>query len=324
MVYNHQSGPGIQNNYNATNQNINYGGHHVGAGGVFHIGGDLNVRNHYAPARNLLWELVSDVGASHTAEQQYERGKCLEGTRVELLRLIYEWIQAGGSPLCWLTGAAGTGKTAIAMTVAEACEQAGFLASSFFFFRSDPKRNNPKALALAIAHDILSTIPSTRHLIEGRISESPRILGAKLEDQFQELVFNPILQHSSMESPSTPPVPKIVIIDGLDECSDERTQLRIINIFRDAVQHEPHFPLRFLICSRPEAWIKEVFAASPLCDLSKAILLDNDFRATDDIRQYCSHHFREIHSSPKYNQIQFPNPWPSQEDFETLALDTRG
>ncbi|KAJ8095436.1 hypothetical protein PM082_023206 [Marasmius tenuissimus] len=216
----------------------------------------------------------------------------------------------------FVTGAAGVGKTAIAMTVAEACEEEDALVSSFFFFRSDPKRNNPKALVLTIAHDILSTIPSVRPLIEERVLKRPRILEARLEDQFRELVLNPILRSNSMEPPSSPLVPTIVILDGLNECGDERTQLRILNIIRDAAQHAPHFPLRFLICSRREAWIKEVFDTKRFRTLSKVILVGE---ASEDIIKYCRHHFREIITNPKYKQVRFPKSWPAEQVLRTLV-----
>ncbi|KAL0057827.1 hypothetical protein AAF712_015518 [Marasmius tenuissimus] len=308
-------------------------------------------------AHKTLWDKVAGVGASHTAEQQYERGECLEGTRVELRRMIHEWEQAGeqGSPLCWLTGAAGVGKTAIAMSAAKACEQEGLLVSSFLFFRSDPKRNNPQALWLSVVHGLVSTMPDMQPLIERRISKDPRILEARLEDQFRALVLDPFLDPVLNPSLSwqrcllafllqtlclvlsnvvlldvfwaflTPLLPvapvqvshsNVVIIDGLDECSDEATQLRILSMIRDAVQHAPHFPLRFLICSRPEAWIKEAFSAECFRRLLKVIVVDKAF---EDIITYCHHQFREIVDNPKYKHVRFPNPWPSQEDFGTLV-----
>ncbi|KAK1217368.1 hypothetical protein PQX77_019967 [Marasmius sp. AFHP31] len=268
---------------------------------------------------------------------------------MELRRMIHGWGRARGegSPFCWLTGAAGVGKTAIAMSVATDFEKEGALVSSFFF-RSDPKRNNPQALWLTIAHGLISTVPFMRRPIEQRISKDPKILEARLEDQFRELVLNPVLGPSSWQTSlwafllqilclmlssvmlldvvwglmvtlipdELVQVPDIVIIDGLDECSDEVTQKRILNIIRDAVQQSPHFPLRFLICSRPEAWIKEAFDAERFRTLSKVILVDKAF---EDIIRYCHHHFREIVEDPKYSQVQFPNPWPSQGDLGTLV-----
>ncbi|KAL0059496.1 hypothetical protein AAF712_013761 [Marasmius tenuissimus] len=140
---------------------------------------------------------VTGVGASHNAEQQYSRGECLEGTREALLEMIRDWILAKDPqhPIFCLTGAVGVGKTAIAMTIAKSCEREGRLISSFFFFRSDPRRNNPSALMLSIAHGLVSTIPFLRHPIEERISENPLILSeARLEDQFRKLVLEPTLR----------------------------------------------------------------------------------------------------------------------------------
>ncbi|KAL0065424.1 hypothetical protein AAF712_007633 [Marasmius tenuissimus] len=301
-------------------QTINYGSDQVISNNTF-----INL------SHKTLWDKVAGVGASHTAEQQYDRGECLEGTRVEHRRMIHEWTQARGEgcPLFWLTGAAGVGKTAIAMSAAKACEQEGLLVSSFFFFRSDPKRNNPQALWLSVAHGLVSTMPVMRRLIEQRISEDPRILEARSEDQFRELVFNPVTRQSGLRSfsfanailslISTVQVPNIVIIDGLDECSDEYTQLRILSIIRDAVQQAPRFPLRFLICSRPESWIREAFTSEPFRGLSEALQLDDELGAAEDITKYFRHHFQEIVSNPKYKHILFPDPWPSQEYLETLV-----
>ncbi|KAJ8095509.1 hypothetical protein PM082_023279 [Marasmius tenuissimus] len=350
MVENRHNGSGTQNNYNANSQNVSHGRDQINL--VFNTSGPNPYKN--------LWSAIAGVGASHTAEQQYERGECLEGTRVELRRMIHGWGRAGGegSPLRWLTGAAGVGKTAIAISAAKDFQQEGALVSSFFFFRSDPKRNNPQALWLTIAHGIISTMPFMRRPIEQRISEDPKILEARLEDQFQKLVLDPFLDLvlgpssrqrylwtfllqalclilSSVMSldvvwellvalrliPNVPPVqiPDIVIIDGLDECSDETTQRRILQTIQSAAQHSPDFPLRFLICSRPESWIKEAFTAEPLCQLTKIISLDDLTANKSDIEQYCRHHFQEIVSDPKYGQVQFPKPWPSPNDLETLV-----
>ncbi|KAK1220260.1 hypothetical protein PQX77_016996 [Marasmius sp. AFHP31] len=323
--------------------------------------GAQNVFNTAAshPHRHL-WDAVAEVGASHTDEQQYQRGECLPGTRERVLRsLSEEWIMGGkqGCPISWLTGTAGVGKTAIAMTLAKACEREGLLVSSFFFFRSDPKRNTANALVLTIAHGLVSTIPSMRHFIEQRISKDPSILGAKLEDQFRELVINPAVAQSRRQErqwrwywnillralcllfssvmlldvtwaflsmlpffarPQVPKTPDIVIIDGLDECIDESTQLRIITAIRFATQENPNFPLRFLICSRPESWIRQAFNKLPPDQLFK-VELDESHTPSKDIEQYYRYHFQEISTDSHYSQVPFPTPWPSEEDLETLV-----
>ncbi|KAJ8091765.1 hypothetical protein PM082_021000 [Marasmius tenuissimus] len=273
------------------------------------------------PYQRLL-NTIAGVGASHKAEKQFERGHCLPGTRTKALELIHDWASSRehDHPICWLSGAAGVGKSAIALTMAKSLEDKDLLASSFFFFRSDPKRHNPSSLMLSIAHDLASTTPLIKQHIENILTGNPKILDATLEDQFHELILGPALAWSRQRFLcGAPAAPSIVIIDGLDECGDEETQLRIISIIQSACQQTSHVPLRFLICSRPEAWIQEAFAAESLSQLSKMIALDDSLEAREDIRQYCLHHFQEIISSPKYSQIQFPKPWPSSTDLEILV-----
>ncbi|KAK1216447.1 hypothetical protein PQX77_020916 [Marasmius sp. AFHP31] len=313
-IRNTQTGSGSQNNNT-----------HSGTQNIFYGGGEINFVNIYNPAATnpckTLWEAIASVGASHKAEHQFSRGECLEGTRARALGTIYDWASAKNPralPICWLSGAAGVGKSAIALTIAKSCESTALL-SSFFFFRSDPQRNNPSALMLTIAHALSTTTPSMRDHIEQRISANPTILNANLEEQFHELVLIPVLMRSRDSSRwRVPVVPNLVIIDGLDECGNEGTQLRILSIIRSAYQRTPNLPLRFLICSRPEAWISEEFSDGLLLQLSETIVLDDSLEARNDIRRYYIHHFQEITTSRKYAHVQFPNPWPSERDLEIL------
>ncbi|KAK1217669.1 hypothetical protein PQX77_019663 [Marasmius sp. AFHP31] len=320
--------------YGQVHNNSNWGGQfgHMSGGEVNSAGRDLRINNFYSTNASSFERLVSvtaGVGASHKAEQQFERGNCLPGTRVESLRLIYDWRSSKQQkhPICWLSGPAGVGKSAIAMTVAQDCEKEGSLASSFFFFRSDPKRNNPSTLVPTIAHDLASTSSLIRNHIEQKISSDPRVLDAALEVQFCKLILEPVLSWSRQRSPwgfftdlpGSPVVSDIVVIDGLDECGNEETQTRILSIIQSAYQQAPLFPLRFLICSRPESWLQEAFADEPLFQLSTTIILDDSLAAHEDIRRYLRHHFHEIVTRRKYHQVRFPTPWPSEADFEILV-----
>ncbi|KAK1221485.1 hypothetical protein PQX77_015719 [Marasmius sp. AFHP31] len=319
---------------------------------------------HVETAPKTLQEAVAGVGASHNAEQQYSRGECLEGTRVVLLEIIRDWILAKGQqrPFFWLTGAAGVGKTAIAMSIAKSCEQEGRLVSSFFFFRSDPRRNNPSTLMPAIAHGLVSTIPSLRRPIEERISENSQILEARLEDQFHKLVIEPtriwpqqtwpqallalleavwatffttLSLFASLDvmwvllvvhAPVIPrEIPTIVIIDGLDECGpDDENQRRILSTFASLYRVSPSSPLRFLICSRPEPAIRRAFEREPLRLLTKRITLDETFSRYRDIELYYRHAFKEIRDSPDHTRVPFSVPWPSSDDLEALLWRSSG
>ncbi|KAJ8091634.1 hypothetical protein PM082_020868 [Marasmius tenuissimus] len=324
---NTHTGWGMQNNNtHSGQQNVQYGDGQIGQVS----GGEVNFVKHFnttvSNPHKSLWDAIAGVGASHRAEHQFSRGACLKGTRETALASIHDWASAKGpeaSPICWLSGAAGVGKSAIALSIAKSFENLSLLTSSFFFFRSDPRRNNPSALMLTIAHGLATTSSLMRSHIEQRILTDPTILEASLEEQFLELVIAPTAIWSRQRSLwGAPVVPNIVIIDGLDECGDEATQLRILSILQSAYQQASHFPLRFLICSRPEAWIQEEFSDEPLSRLSRNIALDDSFEAREDIRQYFVHHFREITTSRKYCQVRFPDPWPSERDLEILVERT--
>ncbi|KAG7086909.1 hypothetical protein E1B28_002827 [Marasmius oreades] len=266
---------------------------------------------------NPLWEAIADVGASHNSEQQVDRGRCLPGTRKAVLKLIRQWRVSNckSMPICWLSGTAGVGKSAIALTVAEECEKDGLVAS-FFFFRSDPKRNNPSSLILSITHGLVVTRPHLKPFVDQRIAVDPRILKARLEDQYKELILE------NLNHPPHQRVPDLVVIDGLDECSDAATQRRVLSIIFSTYQQPYHYPMRFLICSRPESWIRQEF--SRFSDLTKHIELDDSFRPRYDIELYLNQQFQEIREDPSYSQVVFPNPWPSPHHVWLLVRKADG
>src|SRR5712671_4399066 len=55
---------------------------------------------------------------------------CMAGTRQEVIGQIVQWIDGNSDkPMCWLHGAAGSGKSAISQTVAELCNTSNRLAA---------------------------------------------------------------------------------------------------------------------------------------------------------------------------------------------------
>src|SRR5271170_6949512 len=69
--------------------------------------------------------------------------QCLKGTREAVIADIVQCIDGGGDrPICWLNGSAGSGKSAIAQTVAEVYADRNCLVGSFFFFRGAGHRSD--------------------------------------------------------------------------------------------------------------------------------------------------------------------------------------
>jgi hypothetical protein len=90
--------------------------------------------------------------------------------------------------------------------------------------------------------------------------------------------------------PSSTPT---VIIDGLDECENRDSQRLILNAISDAV-FKDEVKLRFLIASRPEPQIYEIFLAQPLHQRHYPILLKDDFETREELLQHLRKGFEDI------------------------------
>ncbi|KAF9260627.1 hypothetical protein L218DRAFT_840528, partial [Marasmius fiardii PR-910] len=116
----------------------------------------------------------------------------------------------------------------------------------------------------------------------------------------------------------------LIIIDGLDEFSDPKTQQHVLSIISSTYQQLLKSPLQFLICSRPESWLQEAFASSKFCNLTKYIHLNDASQANYDIRLYLESQFQDIQNDPKYSSVDFPNPWLAPDIIRLLVKKADG
>jgi Mrp family chromosome partitioning ATPase len=78
-------------------------------------------------------DLPSVEAAAFDSHADEHAAKCLPGTREELLHGIRKWAQdPQGKCILWLNGMAGTGKSTISQTVAQAFANDGQPVASFF------------------------------------------------------------------------------------------------------------------------------------------------------------------------------------------------
>jgi predicted AAA+ superfamily ATPase len=123
-------------------------------------------------------EAAAAPGAFHNSLQRSDAPKCHKHTREAILQKIIDWVMKKidtDAFIVWLYGAAGAGKSAIAQTIAELCDELKPLLASFFFFRSDPLRNNSKRLIATIAYQVAVIIPGVRELMLAAIHKDPHI-----------------------------------------------------------------------------------------------------------------------------------------------------
>lgn len=217
----------------------------------------------------------------------------------------------------WLYGGAGAGKSTIARTIAEWCEEERVLLSSFFFWRLDQTRNHSKTFLATVAYDITQSIPETRQLIELTVEEDRHIFSRNLESQFTKLVYEPLMK-VSLTTPSQ--LPYVIIVDGLDECLKQAEQEALLRLFASIVQR---LPWRLLVASRKEQTISLMFDDKIFSRTTVLLALNDDYAPEDDIRIFLKDKTAEIkrrHTLKEY----IPSNWPSQTDIEELVKKSSG
>ncbi|KAM6502772.1 hypothetical protein JOM56_002749, partial [Amanita muscaria] len=186
---------------------------------------------------------------------------CHPGTRQNVLKRMKDWIDDPSSTerITWLHGPAGAGKSAIAQTIANSCSRQK-VAATFFFFRSDPSRNDGDKLFPTLAYQLAFSIPAIKDHIVQSLHQRPDLPTKSVEMQFNDLIALPLRSLDEAASAQSSPgsiidavnqcrqLAPVIIIDGVDECTDEKLQQRFLTIIGDAVK-DRSFPFRFLVCS---------------------------------------------------------------------------
>ncbi|KAJ6467887.1 hypothetical protein C8R45DRAFT_909687 [Mycena sanguinolenta] len=230
---------------------------------------------------------------------------------------LHEWSLEtdSSSTILWLHSPAGAGKSAIMQTFASELQTAGRLGGSFFFKRDHATRGNAKTLFATIAYQLALSVPWLKAPISRIAEEDPSILARSLQLQLQKLICEPAQLHLVNESQR----PIIIVIDGLDECESQQIQEEILRALRNSIS-QYHLPYRFVIASRPEAHICEVFESSLYRDGYRLFNVEQSF---EDVRKYLQDEFSRIQREHR-TMVTIPSPWPSPEIFEQLVSKSSG
>src|ERR1700761_5800602 len=149
-------------------------------------------------------------GARLSAVQWDPQKTCLNGTRKELLNRIIEWCNDPDSErILWLEGAAGTGKSSIANSVAQWFDSLGRLAASFRFNRDTARPETPSHLIGNLAYQLSNYDNQIRaSILSALLRVSPD--GMALQNQARKLLVESL-------RPVELVGPVVIVIDALDE-----------------------------------------------------------------------------------------------------------
>jgi len=265
------------------------------------------------------------MSASFDSKERKAAKPCLPGTRKVLLDRIREWGDSRDDrAVFWLHGPAGSGKTSIAMTVAEKYAKEKRLVGSFFFSRDHPDCRTVDGVIATIAYQ-----HATSHLVikkrVQKVLSDPSIIEKLPKIQFEKLIIDPARPRRVNIIPVNlgtyllpPGPPMIVVIDALDECINSVDNL--IEIITHEYQDSPP-PIRFFLTSRPEENIRATFRLHPERTCFTDLL---DFGASKDIQQFFENEFKTLNTRLSDYLTNVKKPWPSPEDIESLVKKSEG
>ncbi|KZO92972.1 hypothetical protein CALVIDRAFT_285545 [Calocera viscosa TUFC12733] len=204
---------------------------------------------------------------------------CLPGTRTSLIDNIQQWADTPGARRIFvLMGAAGTGKSSIAHTIASKFLEKKQLGAMFCF---QGQNRGPQHLFPHVARELCSWHPSFRHELAVSIGNDDNICrSTNPNTQFARLIRAPMERLGKTGT-------VVIIIDALDESgsTDDRSQL--LSILCDTQQEMQGLPVncRFFVTSRSEADILRAFHGASDVRVERLRIFNDDPDIMDYVRK---------------------------------------
>ena len=213
------------------------------------------------------------------------------------------------SPVFWLNGLAGTGKSTIALTIAERSFANGLLGASFFCSRDFQDRSDLHFIFPTLAFQLAHKYPNFRSHLVSLLQLDPEVVDESLYSQMERLIVEP-LQSANIST--------VVVIDALDECKDEEPSSAILSVLGRFVEKIPR--VKFFITGRPEPRIETGFRLPLLVDSTNIFVLHDVHPplVNNDIRLYLKHELSEL---ARRRQL---GSWPSEGHIEILCRRAGG
>ena len=256
--------------------------------------------------------------ATHDSQKRSPPPRCHPETRLDILSILDGWAKDTDLPhIAWLYGAVGTGKSAVAQTMAERWIREGQVVVTFFFSRNSERRRVGRHIVPTLAYQLAMANRDVSDYIESVIRGNHALFTKVMSVQFQKLIVEPLRRlHSADLSGSI-----IFIVDGLNECEDE-VQKEFLGIIRDFESFtDIACSVRFLITSRQDPQIRCLLQQS-CCPIT----LDDCQDTYRDIRLYLENELANIYRTytQGHNVPPLAQSWPSTAIINQLASNACG
>ncbi|KAL5638740.1 hypothetical protein ACGC1H_003186 [Rhizoctonia solani] len=192
---------------------------------------------------NLNPAKLAPYDSTHGTE--VSRRTCTQNTREKILRDLNLWSNdPDGKRIYWMNGMAGTGKTTIACTLAQALEARGHLGGSFFCSRTSPECRDANRIVPTIAYQLAQYSTPFRAALFKVLEGDPDVASRNITSQFERLLKDPLTECNEKLLGNL-----VVVIDALDECDSPSAVKLVLEVL---LKFTPGLPIKFFVTSRPD------------------------------------------------------------------------
>jgi hypothetical protein len=228
------------------------------------------------------------------------------------------WATGNSSQyIFWLKGRAGTGKSTIALTVAQSLQERPATLASFFFKRGGGDLARSRKVISTIAFQLAFQSNLIGGLICDALREDPNLGdSASLSEQYHKLFLHPLrkVQQGAPES-----LPLVVVLDALDEC-DDFDDVRLLLRLLGNTPNMLGLGLRLLVTSRPEIPIRLGFQDMGHITYHELALHDVPRAIVDrDIKIFVTFELAQIKANRR-----LPYSWPGDDKIQTITMRADG
>ena len=223
-----------------------------------------------------------------------------------MLDEIEQWVNDFEKPsVYWLNGLAGTGKSAIAQTIAERMSKAEKLGASFFCSRDFEERSDLQLIFPTLAVQLARKYTRFRSIFVPLVQSDPGIAYEPPYHQMDKLIVQPLKEAA---------ISTVIVIDALDECKDDESDSAILSVLGRLVSEIPK--VKFFLTGRPDPRIRRGFRLPLLAKVTDVFVLhDVESGLVDnDIRLFLERSLLEI-----ADRRSGLGGWPTAEQLDLLC-----
>jgi hypothetical protein len=201
---------------------------------------------------------------------------------VAVQKQLSDWVNDGapGFTTLWLSGMAGTGKSAISTTFAQNMDDEGLLGATFFIDRQVADRTDPHRIVQSLAYDLAERDHDRLRVLWSALRAKPTIREMPLREQIQALIKRPLdTTHSET---------LVIVLDGLDECTPSEGA-RLLSTLAVCLAR---LPIKLLVSSRSDPAIVTSFDDIPHTPMR--LLEQSPEEVAKDVRLYWENNLDEL------------------------------